>query len=148
VLFRSQPDETPALDNDVERGPPCVLVVEDEALISLMTEGYLVDLGYRAVLACNSAEAIAFLARGVEPSLAVINLKLPAGSGGEVVRALWARWPATPVIVASGYATLPGHLEAPVAAGLLVHLEKPWQPEVFVETVRRLARPAGARGRG
>ena len=78
---------------------PVVLVLEDEALISLDLEVALVEGGYMVVLSSSCAEAARFLADN-RPSAAVLDIRLRDGECVAVAKALVAQ--GVPFVVHSG----------------------------------------------
>ena len=62
--------------------------------------------------AATLREALRLVAEAGPFALAVVDLILPDGDGTDVVRAMKARWPETPVCVLSSVADLSGAIEA------------------------------------
>lgn len=111
-----------------------VLVVEDEPLTaevfarSLAREGHLVEV------ARDGMQALRHLADGV-PSLVVLDMSLPTGSGVDVVRRVReAGHTKLPIVVVSGS---PRHHTALADRELWpgTWLEKPVKPKVLVQVV-------------
>lgn len=79
-----------------------VLLVEDNSEVSLITVEYLTELGHStvAVLAAESA-----LERLAERSFDAVltDVSLPGMSGIDLAKQLSQRYPALPVVIASGY---------------------------------------------
>lgn len=83
-------------------GGRCVLVAEDEALISVILSGDLSDEGYRiAGPFSRCQDAVAWLAHNT-PDLAIVDYMLRDGLCTTVTRVLRAR--AVPFVIFSGYA--------------------------------------------
>ena len=81
-----------------------VLYVDDDEVMTVMVQGLLQRLGYRATCTLDGPEAIAIVARdpmGVD--LVVTDFNMPDCSGLDVVRALAGIRPALPVAISSGY---------------------------------------------
>jgi CheY-like chemotaxis protein len=89
--------------NSKPHNPLRLLVVEDEALISMDLECILEELGHRVLgLAANNAQALALLDRHADDiDGAVVDVNLGGSSSAPVAEALRAR--GIPFIVASGY---------------------------------------------
>jgi DNA-binding NtrC family response regulator len=82
-----------------------VLLVEDKAELREMLTIALGRMGYEVAGAANLAEALAALRR--QPYSAVLtDLKLPSGSGMDVMRAALEADPAAPVIIMTAYGSI------------------------------------------
>ena len=78
-----------------------VLVVEDEALVAMALEGFLLSMGHRPTSCGNGKEALVVLKdKGFHA--AVIDLSMPDMDGWEVARRVNRLRPAVAVILASG----------------------------------------------
>lgn len=123
---------------------PCILLVEDEPLIRMLTIDMLDVLGLVALEAGTGAQALATDDETLATLAGVIiDLGLPDGPGEEVARRLRERRPDLPVILTSGgdaSAALAG-LSGSGAAGVL---EKPYQFNDLKRSIEIL--PVGARG--
>ena len=73
-----------AVPLDAERppGPPCVLVVDDEAVNLQLAWSMLTHWGMRAVLADGGAEAVALVPE-LRPDLILMDLQMPVVDGYE-----------------------------------------------------------------
>jgi len=107
--------------------PPCVLLVEDEPLIRMLTIDMLDVLGFAAAEAATGAEALA-IDDGTLKALAglVIDLGLPDMPGEDVARGLRERRPDLPVVFTTG-ADASEALRRLAGDGPVVALEKPYQ---------------------
>ncbi len=115
-----------------------ILVVDDD-LGTLETAAHVVRrLGFEAATAASGADAIS-AARSLSPVLGVIDLRLPDMSGTEVIRALRSADADLPVILISGFMTVPDAVEA-MRLGAKDVIEKP----ISVDALE--ARIAGALG--
>src|SRR3954469_16218123 len=88
---------------------PTLLLVEDDPLIRTFLADNLTADGYELLVAGTIEEALRELEFG-QPDLAVVDLKLPDGSGLELIRRVRAADgvgsrldPATPLVVLSGF---------------------------------------------
>jgi two-component system, NtrC family, nitrogen regulation response regulator NtrX len=98
-----------------------VLVVDDEENIGRSLRLILEREGY-AVSLCHSAGAFRdFPARA---DVYLLDVKLPDGSGIDILRAIKSADPAAPVVMISGHATIADAVEA-TRAGAFDFLEKP-----------------------
>lgn len=72
-----------------------------------------------------------------EPGCIVTDVQMPEMTGLELLKRLREAGVAWPVILISGRATFNGSAEA-IALGAAAVVEKPFDPDAMVETVRRL----------
>ena len=79
------------------------LLVEDEALVSMVAEEFLAELGFEPIPARNAAEAMAVIEGGDELAVAVVDVGLPDQRGDELARKLRTLRPDMPILMASGY---------------------------------------------
>ncbi|MGN6481446.1 response regulator [Luteibacter sp.] len=83
-----------------------ILTVDDDDLVRATTVEMLEDLGYEVVDARSGAEALGLLTtRRVD--LVITDHAMPHMTGAQLAVQLHDRWPALPVIMATGYADLP-----------------------------------------
>ncbi|MBN1297264.1 PAS domain S-box protein, partial [bacterium] len=106
-----------------------ILLMDDEALIRMVTSRMLSRLGYNVETASDGPEAIEkyseALRQGGRFDAVIMDLTIPGGMGGkEAVRKLLAIDPSARVIVASGYSSDPV-LSGFSAYGFVGHLAKP-----------------------
>jgi CheY-like chemotaxis protein len=110
-------------------GMGTILLVEDEALIAVVTAEALRDLGFEVEEAATAAAALAF-AKGntAKLSAAIIDLNLPDGKGDDLAKKLRALKPSLPIVIATGESgkTLAGDLKkgAPITL-----LSKPYDSD-------------------
>lgn len=100
-----------------------VLVVEDDPVYREALVEALSAAGYAVLPASGLREAL-LVCRGAAPDLALVDLRLPDGSGVDVVRHLAEAQPACRCVVLSGHATIPTAVEA-MRAGAVDVLTKP-----------------------
>lgn len=100
-----------------------VLVVDDEARFRDRLVRAFADRGLDARGAEGIEEALA-LATEDSPEWAVVDLRMPGGSGLDLLRALLAIDPATRVVVLTGYGAIATAIEA-VRSGAVDYLTKP-----------------------
>jgi len=122
-----------------------VLVVEDDRVLSTLVTRMLTAAGATVHAIDNAADAVTYLrgaiAAGTPLDLVVTDLRMPRGSGVDVIAAARERALPPPIVVMSGY------LEDAVVAALaarreLVFLAKPFseqQLHVAIATARRYA---------
>jgi two-component system, response regulator RegA len=114
---------------------PTLLLVDDDQTFRLRLARALEQRGFE-VAAAGDVEAALALARGDPPELAVVDLKLPGGSGLTLVRALKALDPATEVLVLTGYGSIATAVEA-VKLGARHYLPKPADADEILQALGR-----------
>ncbi|CAD5369798.1 Photosynthetic apparatus regulatory protein RegA [Rubrivivax sp. A210] len=125
---------------EADDGPTLMLLEDDpmlaEALArSLRRRGYVVEI-------CSTIEAANQRIERSPPEYAIVDLRLPDGSGLGIVRALNAADPATAIVVLTGYASIPTAIEA-VKLGATNYLCKPVDGETVACALRNQQAPCG-----
>lgn len=116
-----------------------VLAVDDDALVLMNTTALLEDLGHTVIEASSGREALATL-ESTQIDLLITDHAMPQMTGAQLIAAVGERWPALPVILATGYADLP----AGAGAGVL-RLNKPfWQADLEKAVCTAMTRRATA----
>jgi two-component system response regulator RegA len=107
----------------VSRDTPALLLVDDDEVLRPRLARALRERGYAVREAGTTAAARQAIA---ETSIgwAVVDLRLPDGSGLDVVREVHAAAPAAPIVVLTGYGSISTALEA-VRIGATHYLTKP-----------------------
>ncbi|MGC4117220.1 MAG: PocR ligand-binding domain-containing protein [Myxococcales bacterium] len=83
---------------------PTVLVVEDDATVRQLAQLALSRSGYRVLVACDAAQAVAIAERpDVALDLLLTDVVMPGQSGREVCREVLSRHPDALVLFMSGY---------------------------------------------
>lgn len=116
-----------------------VLVVEDDLVYRTALVETVADAGFVAVPAGGVRDALA-LARARPPDLALLDLRLPDGSGIDVVRQLGEIAPSCRCIVLSGHGTIPTAVEA-MRAGAVDFLTKPVEGPELLAALRDALEP-------
>lgn len=106
-----------------DRSAPSVLLVEDDERFRERLGRALTTRGCEVRAVASVDEALA-AARLESPELAVVDLKLPVGSGLDVVRGLHAIDPTTRIVVLTGYGSIATALES-LKLGATHYLTKP-----------------------
>jgi PAS domain S-box-containing protein len=91
----------------VAQGKLKVLAVDDDRLVLFNTTAMLEDLGHEVVEASSAHEALALLEKGGFDML-ITDQAMPRMTGLQLVDVVRERWPGLPVILATGYAEIPG----------------------------------------
>ena len=100
-----------------------ILVVDDDATFRTRLAKALEARGFDTRAASNCTDAVQ-AAREESPEFAVVDLRMPDGSGLEVVRELKQIDPTTNVVVLTGYGSIATALDA-VRLGATHYLTKP-----------------------
>jgi len=123
-----------------------VLLIEDNVQNRYLVTFLLEQYGYAVVPAADGPRGIE-LARTLAPDLILLDIQLPGMDGYDVARALRTidALRATPMVAVTSYAMV-GDREKALAAGCTGYVEKPIDPETFVDEIERLASlPRGGR---
>ncbi len=114
------------------------LLVEDNAVNAELTQTLLRNAGYEVHDASTAAQALR-LAQELRPALILMDLRLPDGSGLEVVQVLRSQpgFDATAIIAVTASA-MRGDEELAVAAGCDGYLPKPIDTRSFAARVAEM----------
>jgi PAS domain S-box-containing protein len=88
-----------------------VLVVDDDILVAMNTTAMLEDLGHQAVEVHSGRDALAALNASPDFDLIITDQAMPQMTGVQLIATAREKWPALPVILATGYAELPEGVE-------------------------------------
>lgn len=116
-----------------------ILLAEDDADLRLALKLSLEAAGYTVAIAANAQEALAVQRR--EPAeVLVTDIFMPEGDGFEAIDAFRREFPATRIVVVSGGGQRgrADYLAAARLAGVDATLQKPFEIEVLLETLRGL----------
>jgi two-component system response regulator RegA len=112
-----------------------LLLVEDDRILRERLGRALHERGLEVSAAGDLGEALT-AARLDPPELAVVDLKLPAGSGLELVRELLALEPSTKIVVLTGYGSIATAVEA-IKLGAVHYLAKPADADEILAALGR-----------
>ncbi len=116
---------------------PRILVVDDEADLRELLELTLVGMGFDVDCAADLAEARRLLDARGGFSMVLTDMRLPDGSGLDLVAAVAGRFPGTPVAVVTAFGSAENAVAA-LKAGAFDYLAKP----VALDALRNLVRAA------
>jgi len=116
---------------------PPVLVVDDEKNMRLSLKSILVGEGY-SVRPVESAEEGILLLEREEFFMVITDARLGGMSGYEFLSITAKRWPHTPCLMITAYATPKLAVEA-IKSGAIDYLAKPFAPEELLHAVARCA---------
>lgn len=114
---------------------PVVLLIEDNEQNRYLATFLLERNGYSVVPACDGPRGIE-LARTLQVDLILLDIQLPGMDGYAVARALRATAALRhiPIIAVTSYAMV-GDRERTIAAGCNGYIEKPINPDTFVDEI-------------
>lgn len=114
-----------------------ILLIEDNEQNRYLATYLLESGGYRVESAADGLSGIE-RAKTLVPSLILLDIQLPRMDGYSVARSLRAEpsLSCIPIIAVTSYA-MAGDREKSIAAGCDGYIEKPINPETFVEEVTR-----------
>jgi DNA-binding NtrC family response regulator len=112
-----------------------ILVVDDDESVRRIVQMQLEEAGYDVVTACDAREGAA-LANEHAPALVITDLRMPGGSGMDVLRGMRADHPETAVVIITAFGTIQTAVEA-MKAGAYDYITKPIDFEELVLTVKR-----------
>lgn len=115
------------------------LVVDDDALVLMVSCAIVQEAGYRPFEAADVSEALAVMeAHGSKIGLLFTDVEMPGGRNGfELAQDVSKRWPHVDIVIASGRVT-PSTEEMPPKA---TFLPKPFSAEVIHDHLRRTLAP-------
>ena len=83
--------------------PPVVMIVEDEPVVLALGVAILESAGYVVIAAGTAVEALRALEAGAQVHLVFTDVQMPGEFDGlELARRISDRWPAIPLLIASG----------------------------------------------
>lgn len=116
------------------------MVVEDEAVTRTAMTVLLEYQGATVVGVGSVAEGIQTLDQGFQPDVLVSNIRLPDGTGAEVLRHLRQKNVTTPAISLTGE-TLETIRNDPTLAGFQLYLSKPYNSRLLIAEILKLVDP-------
>ncbi len=126
-----------------ESAPPrSVLIVEDDDRLRGRLARALAERGFETREAADVQSAVA-AARADSPEYVLVDLRVPGGSGLDVLREVKTIDPGTTVVVLTGYGSIATAVEA-VRLGAAEYLTKPADVDQIVAALTRTPAGAGA----
>jgi DNA-binding NtrC family response regulator len=110
-----------------------ILVIDDEDIVRLSCSRTLVPEGYELKMAKNGLEGLKLLEEE-SFDLVLTDLKMPNMDGIEVLANIKEKWPATDVVIVTGYQTVETAVKA-IKLGAFDYIEKPFTPDTLIATV-------------
>jgi two-component system, cell cycle response regulator DivK len=117
-----------------------ILLVEDNEQNRYLATFLLENAGFSVVHAANGVVAVDEAPR-VMPSLILMDIQMPEMDGYEAARRLLANQEVAhiPIVAITSYAMI-GDRERALQIGFSGYIEKPIEPEIFVEQIRGFLR--------
>jgi two-component system, NtrC family, response regulator AtoC len=112
-----------------------VLVVEDEDYVRESLLALLASRGFETTAATSSAQALSILAK-TPVDVVLSDLRMPGGSGLDLVRRLQSSSPETPVVILTGHGHVASAVEC-LRAGASDYILKPADPEALEVALER-----------
>ena len=113
-----------------------VLVVDDERAVCRSVEKILIREGHTVEKTQSVADAIRTLEANPAFDIILADLMMPQVSGLDLLRMARDRWPAIPVVIMTGYASIASAIEA-TRAGAIGYLPKPFTPDELEAAIER-----------
>jgi two-component system nitrogen regulation response regulator NtrX len=120
-------------------GQSLILIIDDDEIVRKSCLALLKARGYKALAAASVGDGLRLFAER-HPSLVLLDLKLPDGTGLDVLRELQRQSPGTPVVVVSGVGSVNEAVEA-MRVGAADFIEKPVSRERLFEVLDRALEP-------
>lgn len=115
-----------------------ILVIDDEDIVRLSCSRTLVPEGYELKMAKNGPEGLQMLEEDTF-DLVLTDLKMPNMDGIEVLAKIKEKWPATDVVIVTGYQTVETAVKA-IKLGAFDYIEKPFTPDTLIATISNVFR--------
>lgn len=125
--------------SDENAHPRLILIVEDDDRLRVRLARALAERGFETREARDVQTAVA-LARDESPEYVLVDLRVPGGSGLDIVREVKSIDPGTTVVVLTGYGSIATAVEA-VRLGATDYLTKPADVDQIVAALTQA--PAG-----
>jgi|GEM_PF-635841 len=109
--LREIPNGDPQANNFEQDRPYKILTIDDETFIRQSIRTYLEDYGFIVFEAENGQEGIEVFQRE-QPDLVLLDLRMPEMDGLQVLDILGAKFPDTPLLVASGTGSMTSVVQA------------------------------------
>src|SRR6185436_14206654 len=115
------------------------LVIDDDDAVRRVCIELLEARGHKTLAAASVREGLRLFGQ-TRPGIVLLDLRLPDGTGMDVLRELQRQAPGTPVVVVSGRGSVTEAVEA-MRVGATEYIEKPFSRERLFEVLDRIMRP-------
>jgi DNA-binding NtrC family response regulator len=116
---------------------PSVLVIDDESGILDSLRILLKNEGFAPTVALGGKQGLEQL-EAVDPDIVLTDVRMPTVGGVQVLAAVRARYPDTPVILMTAQATLQSAMQA-VNEGAYYYIQKPFRNDELLAILKRAA---------
>ena len=123
----------------LESALPPTLVIDDDDVVRKTCVELLEARGHRTLSAATVGEGLRLFAEH-RPAAVLLDLRLPDGTGIDVLRELQRQAPGTPVVVISGHGSVSEAVEA-MKVGATDFLEKPVSRDRLFQILDRILHP-------
>ena len=126
-------------ERDMPRGQgELILLVDDDVSVRQITRQTLEAFGYRVMLACDGAEAVALYAQNrTDIALVLTDMMMPVMDGPATIQVLMKLNPQIKIIAASGISAN-AHVAKAAGAGVTNFLPKPYTAETLLRMLRQV----------
>ncbi len=124
--------------NATHHPPARILVVDDEEVVRLAHRRVLAGTPFFVETVTSGSAALCALERECF-DVVLLDLRMPGMDGLAVLSAIKARWPASEVVVITGYPSVETATEA-VRRGAYDYLAKPLEPASVIDATSRAVR--------
>ena len=114
-----------------------IMVVDDEATVCRSVEKILSRRGCQVAHALCVSDALDSMEGGAQFDLVIADLMMPHVGGMELLKIVQERWPKTPVLIITGYASIASAVEA-TRHGAVGYLPKPFTPDELEQAVEKV----------
>ena len=111
-----------------------ILVVDDEEVVRRSYARILGEMDCDAQAAADGEQALQAMAR--RPfDVVLLDLRMPGAQGLDILKTIKERWPASEVVIITGYPTVASAREA-LRLGACDYLAKPADPDQVIDAAR------------
>ncbi|MDR2622619.1 MAG: sigma-54 dependent transcriptional regulator [Dysgonamonadaceae bacterium] len=116
-----------------------ILIIEDVVTFGLMLKTWFVKKGFEVRTSLNVADAKKEI-ESSQPNLIISDLRLPDGSGLDLLKWTKDKYPEIVIIMMTSYADIQTAVES-IRAGAYDYIAKPFNPEQLLEKINALNSP-------
>ncbi len=129
------PEPVEQIPAQTQLSPLTVMAVDDDSLVLMNTVLMLEELGHTVLEANSGKDAIRLLDQGPLPEILITDHAMPQMTGTELAKQVGAKYPGVKVVLATGYAELPGGEGAD-----LIRLSKPFAQQQLNDALAAAAK--------